>query len=145
MHRTFQVAGGLLVMRRYFAGICGAATLSVATLGAQGLATPPDAKFEVISIKPSNPDSSNPLAGMPRLMPSPNGRFSATNVPLHIVGVLFKRKLRGVNADHDQSAIPVFFGPGADIGKRAQPVDARVGPEIDEDDFSSQSRRGQGR
>ena len=50
-----------------------------------------------------------------------------------------------MDADHHQSLILVFLGPGADIGKRAQPVDAGVGPEIDEDDLSAQSRRRQGR
>src|SRR5262245_43232226 len=35
--------------------------------------------------------------------------------------------------------------PGADVGKRAQPVDAGVGPEIDEDDLAAQRRRSQRR
>src|SRR5262249_27288957 len=37
------------------------------------------------------------------------------------------------------------LGPGADIGKRAQPVNAGGRPEIDEDDFSAQRRRRQRR
>src|SRR6185369_12983013 len=52
--------------------------------------------------------------------------------------VLFKRELRRMHADHDQTLVPVFFGPGADIRQRAQPVDAGVSPEIDEDDLSTQ-------
>ena len=41
--------------------------------------------------------------------------------------------------------IPVLVSPGSDIRKRSEPVDAGVGPEIDEDDFSAQGRRSQGR
>ena len=37
-----------------------------------------------------------------------------------------------VHADHDQSLMLVFLGPRADIGQRAQPIDAGVGPGIDE-------------
>ncbi|MEA3006160.1 MAG: hypothetical protein QOI94_1429, partial [Acidobacteriaceae bacterium] len=65
--------------------------------------------------------------------------------PADIADVLFKCELRCVDADHHQSLIFVFLGPGAHIRKRAQPVDAGVGPEIDENDFSAQSRRCQGR
>ena len=36
---------------------------------------------------------------------------------------------------------PVFRSPCSDIGQRAQPIDAGVGPEIDEDDFPAQSLR----
>src|SRR5262245_34449800 len=35
--------------------------------------------------------------------------------------------------------------PGADVGKRAQPVDAGIGPEIYDHDFSAEGRRGQRR
>src|SRR5215208_1650451 len=64
--------------------------------------------------------------------------------PANVVDALFKRELRRMDADHHQSLIPVFLGPGAHIGKRSQPIDAGIGPEIDEDDFSAQSLRGQG-
>src|SRR3954471_5951287 len=43
-----------------------------------------------------------------------------------------------------QAMIPVFVGPAADIRERAAPVDAGVGPELDEHDFSAQGRRCQG-
>src|ERR1700716_239864 len=65
--------------------------------------------------------------------------------PANVVYVFFECELRCVDADHHQSLILVFLVPGADIGKCAQPVDAGVGPEIDEDDFSPESRRRQGR
>jgi hypothetical protein len=55
-----------------------------------------------------------------------------------VVGVPFERELGRVDAHHDQPLIPVLLGPGADITERAEPVDARVRPEIDEDDLSLQ-------
>src|SRR5215218_7444724 len=64
--------------------------------------------------------------------------------PANVVDVLLKSELRRMDADHHQSLILVFLGPSADVGSRSQPVDARVGPEVDEDDFSPQSWRGQG-
>jgi hypothetical protein len=59
----------------------------------------------------------------------------------HIVDVAFKRELRGVDADHDQSLILVPLGPRAEIGERAEPVDAGKGPEVDENDLPLQIRR----
>jgi ribulose 1,5-bisphosphate synthetase/thiazole synthase len=47
-------------------------------------------------------------------------------------------ELGRVDADHNQALVAVFFGPGADIGERSQPVDAAVCPEVDEDDLSAQ-------
>ena len=41
-----------------------------------------------------------------------------------------------MHADHDQTLVPVLFGPGADIGDRAQAVDAGIGPEIDQHDLA---------
>jgi uncharacterized protein (TIGR03435 family) len=58
--------------------------VSVAAIGAtqvQGQGSPASA-FEVASIKPSNPDTSNPLSALPLIMPAPGGRMTATNVPL---------------------------------------------------------------
>ena len=60
--------------------------------------------------------------------------------PSHIVDVAFKRELRGVDADHDQPLILVLLGPGADIGECAEPVDAGIGPEVDENDLPLQIR-----
>ena len=41
--------------------------------------------FEVASIKPSSPNPNSPLGMIPMVMPSANGRFSATNVPLRLL------------------------------------------------------------
>src|SRR5215218_805704 len=65
--------------------------------------------------------------------------------PANVIYVLLKSELRRMDADHYQSLILVFFGPRAEMGNRPQPVNAGVGPEIDEDDFSAQSRRRQWR
>jgi len=49
-----------------------------------------------------------------------------------------------VHAD-DNEPILVLLRPRANIRKRPQPVDARVGPEVDEDDLPLQLGRGQAR
>src|ERR1044072_8116316 len=41
--------------------------------------------FEVVSVKPSSPNSSSPLGMIPMVMPAPNGRLTATNVPLRVL------------------------------------------------------------
>jgi hypothetical protein len=46
-----------------------------------------------------------------------------------------------MDADHDQSFVLVLLCPGAEVELRAQPIDAGVGPEMDEDDLSAQGRR----
>src|SRR2546427_12333339 len=56
-----------------------------------------------------------------------------------VVEVLLKLELRRVRTDHDQPLILVPLGPGADIRKRPQPVDARVGPELHQDDAPTQT------
>src|SRR5579884_227163 len=61
--------------------------------------------------------------------------------PAHVLEVVLKGELRRVDADHHHAVLLVFLGPRADIGQGAQPVDAGVGPEVDEDDFSSQADR----
>ncbi|MGC1950039.1 MAG: hypothetical protein WA679_21145, partial [Pseudolabrys sp.] len=53
--------------------------------------------------------------------------------------VLFKAEFRRMDADHDQSLVLVFFRPGAKVGLRAQPIDAGIGTEIDNDDFSAKT------
>ena len=45
----------------------------------QGSAAP---AFEVASVKPSNPDASNPLSALPLILPSGAGRITASNTPL---------------------------------------------------------------
>jgi hypothetical protein len=55
-----------------------------------------------------------------------------------VVDVLFERELGRVDADHHKPLVCVLLEPGADIAERAEPVDAGVGPEVDEDDLSAQ-------
>src|SRR6185295_2718812 len=62
-----------------------------------------------------------------------------------VVNVAFERKLGGMDADHDQPLIVVLLGPRADVAERAQPVDAGVRPEVDEDDLAAQVRGAEGR
>lgn len=63
--------------------------LSAAVLAGSAAAQTPaptgGAAFEVASIKPSNPDPSNPLSQLPLVMPQPGGRLVATNVPLRFL------------------------------------------------------------
>src|SRR5688572_12612538 len=61
--------------------------------------------------------------------------------PANVVYVFLESELRRMDADHYQPLILVFRGPRADIRSSPQPVDAGVGPEIDEDDLSAQSLR----
>src|SRR5439155_8491919 len=60
-----------------------------------------------------------------------------------IVDVSLKRKFRRMDADHRQAFVAVFLSPGTNVGKRAQPVDAGKGPEVDENDFPSKVSRRQ--
>ena len=56
-----------------------------------------------------------------------------------VVDVVLEVELRRMDADGGQPLGRVLRGPGANIGHRAQPVDAGVGPEVDEDDPAPQS------
>src|SRR6184192_348466 len=60
-----------------------------------------------------------------------------------VVDVSLKRKFRRMDTDHHQALVAVFLSPGTNVGKRAQPVDARKGPEVDENDFPSKVSRRQ--
>ena len=52
--------------------------------------------------------------------------------------VALERELRRVHPEDDESVVPVRLGPGPHVGQCAQPVDAGVGPELDEDGFSAE-------
>jgi hypothetical protein len=58
----------------------------------------------------------------------------------HVVGVLLERELGRVNADHHQPVLLVLLRPRPDVRERAEPVDAGVRPEVDEDDFPLEVR-----
>src|SRR5580698_10071905 len=61
--------------------------------------------------------------------------------PTNVVDVLLKLKLGRVHADYHQSLRLILLGPRADIVKCSAPVNARVGPEVDENNFPAQARR----
>ena len=58
--------------------------------------------------------------------------------PADVTEVFLERELGRVHADQRQPSAPVLLGPRADVGERAQPVDAGVGAELEEDDLSAQ-------
>src|SRR5262249_38160241 len=60
------------------------------------------------------------------------------NRPADVVDVPLERKLGRVDADDDQTLIRVLLRPRADVAEGAQPVDARVRPEVDQDDLAAQ-------
>src|ERR1019366_2926029 len=60
--------------------------------------------------------------------------------PADVIDVLLERELRSLHTDYHQSLSLVLFGPCTNVGECAQGVNAGIGPEIDEDDFSSQAR-----
>ena len=60
-----------------------------------------------------------------------------------VVDVMLEAELGRVDTDHRQPGVRVLRGPCTDIWRRSQPVDARVGPDVDEDDASAQSLRRQ--
>src|SRR6266478_2523914 len=57
----------------------------------------------------------------------------------NVIGVFLEFELGRMHAYHHQSLGLVLLGPRADIGKRASPIDAGIGPEVDEDDSSPQA------
>ena len=60
-----------------------------------------------------------------------------------VVDVVLESELRRMYPDDGQAGIRVFRRPGPDVGKRAEPVDAGVGPEVDEDDAPAEPLRRQ--
>ena len=74
-------------MRKLAAALCVAAAAYAMTLpvGAQ------TASFDVVSVKPSNPNPTGPLAGAPMLLPA-LGRLTATNVTLRMLVVAAYQK-----------------------------------------------------
>jgi hypothetical protein len=56
-----------------------------------------------------------------------------------VVDVPLEPELRRVDADHRQPEVAAFRIPCTDVGQCAQPVDAGVRPEVDEDDAAAES------
>lgn len=61
--------------------------------------------------------------------------------PANVVDVFLECELRCMHANHNQPLVFIFVGPSADVGKMAKPVDAGIGPKIDQDHFAAQSGR----
>src|SRR5215475_1943777 len=59
----------------------------------------------------------------------------------NVFHVLLKRELRRVYADHHESMVFVFRGPGTNIGKLALPVNTGISAEIDQNHFATQVSR----
>jgi hypothetical protein len=62
-----------------------------------------------------------------------------------VVEVVLDVELGRMDADDHQAVVLVPLGPGAEVGKLAEPVDAGVGPEVDQDDVAIQVGRRQWR
>jgi hypothetical protein len=61
----------------------------------------------------------------------------------HVVDIPLEAELGGVDADDRQAMGSVLGVPGAKIWQCPEPVDARIRPEIDEDDPTAKRARGQ--
>ena len=58
----------------------------------------------------------------------------------YVVEVVLEPELGRVRADDDDAAVAIPLVPRGEVGQRAQPVDARVRPEVDEDVIPAKSR-----
>jgi len=58
-----------------------------------------------------------------------------------VVLVAFDVELGRVDAEYHQPVALVLLSPGTHVGKLAEPVDAGVGPEVDQDDSAAQTGR----
>jgi hypothetical protein len=56
----------------------------------------------------------------------------------HVLEVVLEPELRAMHSDDDEPAVAVSLGPSADVRQGPQPVDARVRPDVDEDDAPAQ-------
>ncbi len=83
------------------------------------------------------------VKGAPQLAVVVDGdRIGDAEIPdgLFDIGlVALKGEFRGVDADDNQALIAIGLVPGLHIGQRAQTVDARIGPEIDQHDLATQA------
>ena len=73
-------------MKRAVVGLCftlaAASALRAQTPAPAATGTP---RFEVASVKPSDPNPSSPLGAIPMVRPPVGGRFTATNLPLRLL------------------------------------------------------------
>jgi uncharacterized protein (TIGR03435 family) len=74
-----------------FAALLAARGASAQTAAAPPATISPDATFEVASIKPSNPDTTNPLLVVPMVRPQPGGRLTINNLPVKmLIGLAYE-------------------------------------------------------
>src|ERR1700733_1002045 len=66
------------------------------------------------------------------------------SLSLHAWHIVLEAEFRGMDADDHQSALPVLRLPGPQVRQGATPIDAREGPEIDQNDLAAQILRIQG-
>src|SRR5690348_10090956 len=57
--------------------------------------------------------------------------------PPHVVEVVLELELGRVHADRDEAMIAIPLRPGPVVRLSAQPVDARVRPELNDDDMAA--------
>src|SRR5262249_17026662 len=57
----------------------------------------------------------------------------------NVVDILLEREFRRVHTNYDQSVVPIFVRPCAQVRKGPQAIDAGVGPEIDQHYFAAQA------
>jgi hypothetical protein len=62
----------------------------------------------------------------------------ALHRPADVVDVTLEGELRRMHAEDDQPLVPVLLRPRPNVRECAEPVDAGVGPEVDDDDAPAQ-------
>jgi hypothetical protein len=72
--------------------------------------------------------------------------FQVLNGLRHVRLIFFKGELGCVHANYNQAVILVFLRPRLHIGNGPEAIDARIGPEIDDNDlaFQTLTRAGHG-
>ena len=60
------------------------------------------------------------------------------NPPIDVLRALAELELGRMHADHDQAEVGIVALPRLDVGRGADPVDAGVLPEVDEDHLATQ-------
>jgi len=67
------------------------------------------------------------------------------NPTVDVLGALAELELGHMHADHDQAELGVVAIPRLDVGRGADPVDAGVLPEVDQNDLAAQRIGGERR
>ena len=84
------------------------------------------------------------VVGVPRVVAVVDGdrivHAELRGLGAHVRDHMLEGELGGVHPHHHEPVLRVGLVPGLDVGKRALAVDARVGPEVHQDDLAPQSR-----